>query len=271
MLGYPNNDAEQERLVRIIGIPASESASFAHANLSEVYARSMAKAIVDAEADPGGFFRVLQLLVDCRMHVALLMQDDPVVHALADFGFNRAAGRMPRRESFTSIQKGQSLESLRKKIESNIFSCPEKRGFIRTNQDGDREYREEFEAVGAGFAWAYRIARKGHSDTINIYHASNRDVPDILAYLDSLWDVVLGAQAWSGRSRALAEFEWWFIAANVTARSGAGIGDSLSLVLQRRVGIPIRREFQHVDWEVLSRPLHEYVAWRVAQIQEGTL
>jgi hypothetical protein len=102
-----------------------------------------------------------------------------------------------------------------------------------------------------------------HTDhSIDLHHASNHEVPRIFYHLSHLWDRALAPVALAKRLSGIAEFEWWFMTTNVTARSGAGIGDALSLVLQRMHGLPIRNAYQRLDFEVLWRTPEDYLDWR---------
>jgi len=96
-----------------------------------------------------------------------------------------------------------------------------------------------------------------------VSHAQNRDVTAIVDHLNSLWNQVLLSQDQSVSRKLIAEFEWWFIVGNPTARGAASLGDILSLSLQLHKGLPIRQEFQHLDWYVLTRNLEDYVNWRM--------
>ncbi len=244
-------------------MPRRESRLYAYHNKSEVYSKLIAQCILEANPKPGNLFSVLRSLIDCRMQVALLDDDDAVANALSDFGFSRLKGARPTKQSFTSIKKGNDpLECLGLKIESRLFDSVENAEYIHLDECGDRIYSREYTVPDSGYKWTYTIKRLADG-TIEMYHAFNQDVPAILKHLNRLWDSILQTKDLHRQVERLAEFEWWFITANVTARSGAGIGDALSLILQRKTNIPVRQEFQHIDWDVLSRSLSQYIIWRV--------
>jgi hypothetical protein len=260
----PSNKRPLNRkLENIIRMPRDESRQYAHHHKSEVYSKLMAQCILEADAQPGNFLPTLKSLIDCRLHVALLTEDDAVANALADFGFSRLKGKYPTMQSFTSIKKeNESLEYLRLKIESQLFDFVESAKFIHFDDRNNRIYSREYTIPDSDYKWTYTVIQLAKG-TIEIYHAFNKDVPAILEHLSRLWDSVLQAKDFHRQLEQLAEFEWWFVTTNVTARSGAGIGDALSLILQYKTNIPIRHEFRHIDWGILSKPLSKYIIWRV--------
>jgi hypothetical protein len=233
---------------------------------SNLYATLMSGCVLEAKARQGNFHDILKELVDCRMHVALITGDDNVTHSLADFGFSRSRGMKPEMQSFSSIKTAdKTQEPLSRMIESRLFCSREKSRLINEDDTGARIFAQSFALSGNNGDWTYRI-KKLVDGTIEIHHAFNREVPHILRHLNDLWDAILTTDKMHTRHELLLAFEWWFFTTNVTARSGAGIGDALSLILRLQTGIPVRKQFERIDWKALSSTLPEYVAWRSSTI-----
>lgn len=104
--------------------------------------------------------------------------------------------------------------------------------------------------------------------TYYIAHAADRDVPYLREKLNDLWrrtfDVNLNQDS---RVQALSEFEWLWFWSNPFGRSGALIGDALSLLVQKEFerqgwSIQIRTQYEAADMEALSRPLDDYIRYR---------
>ena len=251
------DDADELKIAKIIALrPPPPSPSGAVSG----YARRMARAVVATEVAPGGFLAALRGVLDARLAVAIEQDDGALVRALMDFEPNRAQGRGPRLESFTRIGPGGPLEELLVRIDRHLFSARGERSWVRRDSDGREVYERRF-SLRYGGEWTYRVIRTGDGSVV-VHHAQNADVARLLAHLGCLWDEALAARDPRRRLEAIAEFEWWFMATNVTARSGAGIGDALSLSLQRTAGLALRSSFRRLDCEALCRSPQEYIAWR---------
>ncbi len=87
-------------------------------------------------------------------------------------------------------------------------------------------------------------------------------------YLDQLWKEILSATAGSKiAAEKIAEFEALFMMTNFPGRSGAAIGDSLSLVLQMNKKMKLRTQFDPVDHVVLtSSSIDDYIRRRTPQL-----
>jgi hypothetical protein len=271
MLKSPDNCSLNERLERILRMPCEENHLYPHHHDNKLYSKLMVEGILQANAKPENFLEILSFLVDCRLHAALITNDNPVANALSDFGFNRLYGKKPDKQSFTAIKKDNDpLAGLGGLIKSRIFNCAENGAYISADDLGNTIYCRRYLIAETEHTWTFSIKRLVDG-TIEIHHAYNRDVPFILEHLSRLWALILTAGDFQGKIAFLAEFEWWFMASNITARSGAGIGDALSIILQRQTNINIRHKFIHLDWEALSRSLKQYVAWRTKKYQKRIL
>jgi hypothetical protein len=78
-----------------------------------------------------------------------------------------------------------------------------------------------------------------------------------------LWNKGLKSRSPQEALGHIAEFEWWFFAANPLGRCGASLGTCLSLALQMATGNTIPSRFRHLDWQSLSRDLPDYRRWRI--------
>ncbi|HEX4924019.1 MAG TPA: hypothetical protein VFV50_08030 [Bdellovibrionales bacterium] len=98
---------------------------------------------------------------------------------------------------------------------------------------------------------------------IRIRHSSSGDIPKVLSHLGNLWDRALAAADSREALRLIAEFEWWFFAANPAGRCGASLGNALALALSLKCGLPPRRRFYHLDFHAFKREPRAYVKWRM--------
>ncbi len=102
-----------------------------------------------------------------------------------------------------------------------------------------------------------------------LYNADNEDIPFIMEHMDQLWgrsmDDGLGMEQ---RLSALAEYEWWFIQANPFGRGAASMTDAMSLVAQLKMGLSLRKKFEHLDFLAVSRTLPEYIEERVPGLRK---
>jgi hypothetical protein len=102
------------------------------------------------------------------------------------------------------------------------------------------------------------------NDHYFIKHADDVDIPLIRKRLNSLWqDSFEQNNSPQKRMKSLAEFEWLWFWTNPFGRSGALLGDALSLIMQKKFiedGLPIsiRTDYEMPDLQALSMPLDQY-------------
>ncbi len=234
------------------------------------FADLLARAIVTAEPGPGHFVDVLDHLIAARIAAALEDGDHHAVTTLVEFGKVRSKGiRLSHKfgQTFTRVTPEGPLAGLFEKIDRDLFASPRLRDRIVSTDRAEQEFRQEYEleerSRGARRpVWCYRITRSASPDTITIHHARNEEIPLLLGHLGRLWDFFFEAECPETRLEKIAEIEWWFMASNIPGRCSAALGDALSIVLRRSAGLALRKGFVHLDWEVLSRPLDEFLKWR---------
>ena len=130
------------------------------------------------------------------------------------------------------------------------------------------EFPYPVDGVELGFR-VYQLDTK----TYFIAHARDREVPRIRARLGKLWSRALDPKLRPrARMNALIEFEWLWYWTNPFGRSGALIGDSVSLLVQRQLeaeGLPIaiRTGYHSVDLDAITRSLPDYARARRAQLR----
>lgn len=104
-----------------------------------------------------------------------------------------------------------------------------------------------------------------------IQHAAGKDIPDILNRLELLWKNVFHSNLNnSSKLKNLAEFEWLWFWTNPYGRSGALVGDILSILLQEElqsqgIMIKMRKTFEFKDLDALSMNLDDYIKFRVQE------
>jgi hypothetical protein len=260
-LNYSSSDLE-----RVIAAPDSNEFS----GPSRQYGKIMTEALLNVDPQVNGFNQALKFLVAKRIEVLKLdlakasspedkgyfetqlhyMSDAP--DSLMNLRMN-GGGDFPNERIQTPVwpRKGRYTEFYKLIKESGVFK----------NEGIYQEWSPPNSPNGPRLAApALKIIDSG---IYMVSHAQNRDVTAIVDHLNSLWNQVLLSQDQSVSRKLIAEFEWWFIVGNPTARGAASLGDILSLSLQLHKGLPIRQEFQHLDWYVLTRNLEDYVNWRM--------
>jgi hypothetical protein len=244
--------AELEQII------AASEGSLLHKNGQ--YAYIMGDKAYALIVEPQGFEQSFHALAEERLAVAFINGELGVSNSLQTLLKDRLEGT-GQGERLTDLRPTTLYGTHFKAILDNIFSNPKYKDRIARNGT-TALYEETFPIKHGETSWTYRIWKL--SDTyIVIGHAVNVEVPGIMQHLASLWNGALQAGTNREKLRYVAEFEWWFIAADIPGRGAASIGDALSLVLQARAGLALRKQFQQIDIEVLSRSLPDYVEWRL--------
>jgi len=126
--------------------------------------------------------------------------------------------------------------------------------------------------IGAsGKEFIQRVTFNEEGNVIHFYHARGDLIPAIMALLDDLWDQIIDTKDVETRYEALARYEWWLVQANPFYRAAASIEDAMSIIAQLATGIPLRNEYAHQDFDILSLPLERYVVFRVAQLKDQAI
>ncbi len=162
--------------------------------------------------------------------------------------------------------EGTYFDVLHEKIDQRLFSgmsSDEKRaGFSKTydfiGKDGEtKTYDQKITELEGVFT---------------IIHPSAELIPDIMAHLGNLWVLIHNKEEdIEKRKKALAEYEWWFFQANPMGRSGAAIGDAMSIIAQIDIGIKLRDRYVHQDFDALSRTLQDYIEERTKELTVGDI
>lgn len=108
------------------------------------------------------------------------------------------------------------------------------------------------------------LAEDSQPYKINIFNIHPTFHPDILKHLEVMWQKAHRAKRTRKKLAAVAEYEWWFYQANLTRRGAASIGDSMSAILRKSIGLPLE-EYRRRDYDALTLPLKEYVKLRMKE------
>jgi len=269
--GVIENLSSYRFLTRILAIEGEVSFPVPKGGFADL----MARAILTARPKLGNFLEILDLLIKARIKAAIKDGDHNAVTTLLEFKSFRAKGIQPvhrHGKSFTKIDRIGPYSDLFKKIKLNIFKNPVHARKICEQEEGGLMFQQEFnlsQTDGRGRAkksWCYRISLLSLKETITIHHASNEEVPLLIRQLTKLWDLAVTEKDTESLLKKLSEFEWWFMVANITGRCSAALGDALSLTLRLNAGHSLRKTFFHLDWEVLSRTVDEFIFWRIRDI-----
>ena len=146
------------------------------------------------------------------------------------------------------------------KVSKGIFKESEyvfEKKYLSTGKDGHPEYTQ-------------RVIGSIKGGRLSIYHAEGTQVPEIMAYLGRLWEIIHNkTEKMINRKTALAQYEWWFYQANPMGAAGAAIGDAMSIIAQIAMGIKLRNTYVHQDFDALSLTLDDYVTKRTKELKTG--
>ncbi len=256
--------AATSRLESILSAPAQDN----FAGPSGTYGRTMASAIIEFSPTVGGFDHALQYFVSKRLEVIK-----------NDLASATTAAEQKLFEEQLSYMDPNSDSPLNKRLagvgQHRIETS------VRENSGRYKEFYKMIKQTGIGFPngkmawqrWSPTAPSEGpdlqsapleivHDGIYWVKHARNEDVPAIIDHLRLLWDGVIESKNEQRTNELIAKFEWWFIVGNPTARGAASLGNILSLSLQIKKDLRLRKEFIHLDWYALSRSVDEYVQWR---------
>ena len=214
---------------------------------------------------------ILGLVYKARLSVVLLDPDfdeykfalilrDALTSRLLGFAKDKGWG-VPNTPMSPSGRYGQLYDKVRKRLALE--------GFVKeTLPDMVRYYvLQEIGKTGKFYRQMIVVKDDGR---IRLYHAEHADVPAIMRRLTECWDSVMDESLTrDARLAALAEYEWWFIQANPFGRGAASMTDAMSFVALLKMGMPIRKQYEHADFRVLSMTLSEYIEDRVAELKKN--
>lgn len=222
------------------------------------FGNALASVVLKLSEEPGTFREALDELIDKRLELAVQGNDYEVIKTLMLFPTTRAKGVSSlgmHGRSITGIAENTGYKELYRRLLSTCFDSGQIIFEKRYQFSEERQWVQKMEFVK-------------DEKQIFIYHAANEEVPDILTYLQHIWEAVLNSASQTealNQKEAIkwiARFEWWFIAPNITGNAGASLGNCLSLVLQLYLNLPIKTGFQHIDWDILTMALEDYIAFR---------
>ncbi len=113
----------------------------------------------------------------------------------------------------------------------------------------------------------YKVRYGAGSEGNWIVHGQPAAKQAVLNHLYNLGDKVLKTQNYEERVKLIAQYEWWFFNSNPTIRGGASIGDIMSLSMQIKIGMPIRKVYYHKDFEALSMTLEDYTKFVINEFK----
>ncbi len=214
---------------------------------------------------------ILGLVYKARLSLALrdpdfdeykfaLILRDALTSRLLGFAKDKGWG-VPSTPMSPSGRYGQLYDMVRKRLALE--------GFVKeTLPDMVRYYvLQEIGKTGKFYRQMIVVKDDGR---IKLYKAEHADVPAIMRRLTECWDIVMdGALTGDDRWAALAEYEWWFIQANPFGRGAASMTDAMSFVALLKMGMPIRKKYEHADFRALSMTLSEYIEDRVAELKKN--
>ena len=288
--------ATRGQIENAIGQKAGDFASQIHEptgkDIGVLFRETMAEGVQDniPKVRPGGFRDVAEDLADRRMFVEDFQGDprkigDRIEKGLANlnpdsqefvsgqFLARRGEDRTGRlyegieREIGRSFQKADLsyAEASNLQFSMGLFNEEGQQHFIRTtklNGEDVVQYAVKTEPIGGIYDDDIR-------EGIFLTHFRKEDKPKIARHLNSLHDRIASSNSPVEQARLISEFEWWWFSSNPTTRGGAAIGDSMSMVYQQHVGIPIRNGFTNQDYVAIGSNLENYVEARTRQFIQG--
>lgn len=217
---------------------------------------TLASTVLELSNRDCGFDESFNLIMETRLALAIFGNDFETIKTLMIFPQTRGKGLCEegrKGESITGIVEDEQYGDLYRKIKRSFFP-------------GCSRYYEMNYTCSDNLSWVQKLHLHEEGKKILIHHAHNSIIPPILSYLSRLWEDVQSCSDLRRIIHLLAAFEWWFIAPNITGNAGASIGNCLSLTLQCQKNLPLAQHFEHLDWNVLSMTLEDYILHRTRQI-----
>jgi MoaA/NifB/PqqE/SkfB family radical SAM enzyme len=257
----PGN-ALQETVARAIATPPQDG-SFHKGN---AFRDEMTLAVINARPSQEDFRTIFDHMVNARLKAAYrlwqsgIASERIIIKRIADARRFRLNGS-GNLDNTTSMDKTDlKYRWLYGLIEQKFFA-----NMAFSEGSSIRTYERKVPIGHRGFQHAQKIMMIGNN-YIDIEHANSKDVPAGLAELEELWNTVKNASDRDKQYKALAEFEWLFFQINPASRSGAALGDALSLVLQIATGMKLRKGYIHLD-QALAFSKDEYIVWRSEELR----
>lgn len=257
----------RDKFKRLIGLDSDEP-------LKNLFSEAMGDQAYITKPTPGNYKESVKSFAEIAKEMAVI-KGDTVKAEMIEMGLKKFEGGMTAGAtvSYASSKKGFS-QPLFNRIKNNLFENPLNKKFVSIGELPDGTETRVFLRTYflKGESLQQRIEYDVIKGEIKVIHLFNQLNPrlgstKIHAHLESLWNIASNPSRSSlKRAKALAEFEWYFMNNNPFGRSGAVLGDGLSMAISRSAGFKLRNTFGNLDFEVLSRTLEEWMKIRPEQL-----
>jgi hypothetical protein len=217
------------------------------------------------------------LIVKARRDVAIKLNQTSVLKAFDEQSVARRKGlgsELPVTEVSSSVSEGKYSDLYNKLIP--FFAKHKLRAdeFFKGIDSQGLKYEEVYIPIEDDFKfydgfpeelkdYQQRIRFYPKLGQFKIYHGDSKYVPYVERHLETLWNKAVNKfTPIDERYKALAEFEWWSFQIIPMGRSGAAIGDAMSLIAQISANMPLRNEFRSLDFFALSQTSGEFINFR---------
>jgi len=219
------------------------------------------------------YFDAYNLIVKARRDVAVRLNQKSILQAFDEQSADRrkGTGLMPMTQVTTTGRIKELHDYLRKifdrhKLQADEFSQGVDKNGARFERISipivkDFTFNDDF----PNELRSYRQVIIFYPDLnkFEIMHGDSAYVPFVERYLGILWKKILDKYTpVNQRYKALAEFEWWSFQIIPMMRSGAALGDAMSLVAQISSSMPLRDGFRSMDFFALSETLGGFIHFR---------
>ena len=264
----------------VSNVIAASSESRLHIGEGDVFRKIMSDGVIQISKELFGnatrmpYRDVLHRMVQARREVAVQLEQTGIIEAFDTHSPERRKGAVGLIPVTIVVSNGVD-KSLYDKI--NIFFARHKNDRAVFIQGKDKKQQEcEMIAIPIGVDSDYYVTlpeklRNYHQrivfypklNSYDIIHGESEFVPDVEQHLEMLWNKIIEKfTPIDERYKALAEFEWYSFHFIPMVRSGAALGDAMSLIAQIITHMPLRNEFRSMDFEALSRTPGEYIRFR---------
>ncbi len=259
MQRMPAEHYTRERVERMICWPNVE---FDH---PEVFKKKMASAVMGAKPTAGNHDQVLSRIANARRAVAKKAKDERVLDLMSmSPHYSKNAAYHPK-VAISVFDWDYPYKGLHALAEKRL---PQSRRAKKGPMGNVIDHRVHVLPGGRKIKTNIIIRNAIRLNQVQIGHIYPEDHPAVMSHLKRVWKRAHAAKTPRGKLSAAAEYEWWFYQMNPTNRGGASIGDCMSAVLRKSVGLPLE-EYKHRDWHALTLSLKKYVKMRVRSGREA--
>jgi len=247
---------------QVAGIIAAPERSPFH--ISDIFRDEMTQAIVNADT-ARSHRDIFYSIARARLKASYRsLRENKKDWSAEIYVFNAVARNLLKVENYERSGGGHSNAADGDARLNDLYHLANQRIISPYNLDG----YVYFETPIPGSFRKYKQVFSRGGAKIHMYHVPYKQSRAVMRALGILWKRILKNPNREDQYKALAEYEWWFFQGNLLGRGGAAMGDAMSIIAQRAIGIPLRTEYRNMDFNALSLPLERYISLRVEELKK---